>query len=244
MIDWRNIYTHYLKVKEVKVREIGSQYHKHHVVPRYMDRSSKNTKVVLLKLEDHATAHWLLFKLYGKIQDKYAWYMLSGKTERSEEFRKLLSRQTPESIAKMLSSREKNQVWKPNKGEDNGMSKLTEENILHIYSLIKKMYSDREIIEKLKLNVKNGAIHAVRTGAVWNDLWKLHLNRHIPSFFKNGPAGLSARTKLAVFKWIDQGYTITQISRHTKITKYDILYATQGRIWKKIREYYLTNKNK
>lgn len=242
MIQWENIYNRFLESRGDKEKVTGTQYHKHHVIPRYLNRSKDNKKTVSLTVSDHATAHWILYKIYGNIQDKYAWCMLSGKTDESEYYRKLLNRQTPESIDKMLKTRRANNIWKPNYGSKNGMSVLQEKEVLEIYELIKKHYSDIEIVEKLELKVGWGAVHAVRSGDTWTHLWHRHFTHYIPSFFKNGPNGIPGRVKLRIFEWLDKGYTVEQISRHLGVWKYDIKRAQKGHIWKKVKQYYDTYK--
>ena len=61
--------------------------HKHHIIPRHMGGSDELSNLVELTVEEHADAHRLLYEQYGKLQDKIAWLMLSGKTDEAEELR-------------------------------------------------------------------------------------------------------------------------------------------------------------
>lgn len=61
--------------------------HKHHIIPRHMGGSDEPSNLIELTVEEHADAHRLLYEQYGKLQDKIAWLMLSGKTDEAEELR-------------------------------------------------------------------------------------------------------------------------------------------------------------
>lgn len=88
MIDWQEIYKKFLLERKTdKLEEVA---HRHHIVPRYEQGSNEESNLVRLSIEDHATAHWLRYKWLGKQQDKVAWLMLSGKTEKGELERKKL----------------------------------------------------------------------------------------------------------------------------------------------------------
>ena len=62
--------------------------HIHHIIPKHMGGSDEPENLIELTVEEHAEAHRQLFREYGKIQDKIAWKMLSGKTDESEALRK------------------------------------------------------------------------------------------------------------------------------------------------------------
>ena len=85
MIDWQEIYNKFLERK--KTTKLEEVTHKHHIIPRYEQGSDKEDNLVRLTVKDHATAHWLRYKWLGKIQDKIAWLMLSGKTVEGERIR-------------------------------------------------------------------------------------------------------------------------------------------------------------
>lgn len=61
--------------------------HKHHIIPRHMGGSDDPSNLVELTITEHADAHRVLYERYGKIQDKIAWLMLSGKTTEAETLR-------------------------------------------------------------------------------------------------------------------------------------------------------------
>lgn len=78
-------------------------YHNHHIIPRHAGGTDDPSNIIRLTLLEHAEAHKVLFETYGKLEDKLAWLMLSGRTEEGEETRKILSKiasQTPEAREK------------------------------------------------------------------------------------------------------------------------------------------------
>lgn len=64
--------------------------HKHHIVPRHAGGTNDPENLVELSVPAHADAHYQLWQQYGRIEDKLAWLMLSGKTEEAELARKEL----------------------------------------------------------------------------------------------------------------------------------------------------------
>jgi len=85
MINWQEIYNRFLQ--ERKTTKLEEVTHRHHIVPRYEQGDNGEDNLVRLSVKDHATAHWLRYKWLGKLQDKVAWLMLSGKTVEGERLR-------------------------------------------------------------------------------------------------------------------------------------------------------------
>ena len=75
-------------------------YHKHHIIPKHAGGTDDPDNIIRLTIPEHADAHRLLYEQYGRLGDKMAWLMLSGKTEEGELARQELC-QTPEYRAKM-----------------------------------------------------------------------------------------------------------------------------------------------
>lgn len=59
-------------------------YHWHHIIPRHAGGTDEPSNLIRLTVEEHAEAHRLLWEQHGRVQDKLAWLMLSGKTSESE----------------------------------------------------------------------------------------------------------------------------------------------------------------
>lgn len=82
--------------------------HKHHIIPRHMGGSDEPDNLIELTVEEHALAHKTLYETYGRIQDKIAWLMLSGRTTEGERLRKVLSKK---GFHKFLNDPAKKMKW-------------------------------------------------------------------------------------------------------------------------------------
>jgi hypothetical protein len=79
-------------------------YHTHHIIPVHAGGTDDPSNLVRLTIEEHAEAHRLLWEQYGRLGDKVAWLMLSGRTEEGEQARRELIKEAlarPEVKAKM-----------------------------------------------------------------------------------------------------------------------------------------------
>lgn len=83
--------------------------HKHHIIPRHMGGSDEPSNIVELSIEEHAEAHRLLYEQYGKLQDKIAWLMLSGKTTEAENLRIVLAN---EAFQAFVSDPQRSESWR------------------------------------------------------------------------------------------------------------------------------------
>lgn len=68
-----------------------TQYHWHHIIPKHAGGSNEPENLIRLTIPEHAEAHRKLYEEHGRIQDKIAWLMLSGKTDEGEILRKELA---------------------------------------------------------------------------------------------------------------------------------------------------------
>lgn len=86
--------------------------HTHHIIPKHMGGTDDPSNLVELTLQEHAEAHRQLWIQYGKLEDKVAYLMLSGKTEEGEQERKLLAqeRQAQEDVRLKMSIYAKNRT--------------------------------------------------------------------------------------------------------------------------------------
>jgi len=75
-------------------------YHNHHIIPKHAGGADDPSNIVKLTIPEHAEAHRLLWEQYGRLGDKMAWLMLSGKTEEGEQVRIELCR-APEARKKI-----------------------------------------------------------------------------------------------------------------------------------------------
>lgn len=74
-------------------------YHRHHIIPRHAGGTDDPSNLIRLTIAEHAEAHRVLWEQCGRLGNKMAWLMLSGKTEEAEAVRIELCR-TPESRMK------------------------------------------------------------------------------------------------------------------------------------------------
>jgi len=82
--------------------------HTHHIIPRHMGGTDAPSNLIKLTIEEHALAHFNLWKQYGHIEDKIAWQCLSGRTI-TEKDRISLSKS---GFKKFLSDKDKVFKWK------------------------------------------------------------------------------------------------------------------------------------
>lgn len=61
--------------------------HRHHIVPRHMGGDDSEENIIDLPYWAHIEVHKRLWEVYGKLEDKLAYCMLSGKTEEVEKLR-------------------------------------------------------------------------------------------------------------------------------------------------------------
>jgi hypothetical protein len=58
--------------------------HTHHIIPKYMGGTDDPDNLVELTVIDHAIAHLVRWKMFGDDRDKWAWNVLSGRSERND----------------------------------------------------------------------------------------------------------------------------------------------------------------
>jgi hypothetical protein len=123
-------------------------------------------------------------------------------------------------------------------GENHANSILSKEQVIKIYNLIKKHYSNNEIISILNLSIQSGTITNLRYGTTWNHLWHQHFHTPYPGF-PSKTNGVSFRIKMKIVELLDKGYDIEHISKWIKrVNKYDIKYASNKKIWKNVWNIY------
>ena len=66
--------------------------HIHHIVPRHMGGTNDPSNLESLTVEEHAQAHLSLYKEFGKIEDFWAYQLLSHQISVKEGFQKILTK--------------------------------------------------------------------------------------------------------------------------------------------------------
>jgi len=69
--------------------------HKHHIIPKHIGGTNEPSNIVELSIEDHATAHKILYEKYGRWQDRVAWLSLSGIMKDEERIYEILKNSNP-----------------------------------------------------------------------------------------------------------------------------------------------------
>lgn len=98
----------------------------HHIIPKHFGGSNNTENLIKLDIRQHKIAHWLLWKLYQKDQDRLVWYMRSGRYEEGIELRKKIHSEYFENKNKILSE----QLSKSFEIIRNNLPKIKESNQL------------------------------------------------------------------------------------------------------------------
>ena len=69
-----------------------SIYHIHHIIPRHMGGTDDPSNLQSLTVEEHAQAHLSLYEQHGKIEDLWAYQVLSYQITAKEGFQKVLTK--------------------------------------------------------------------------------------------------------------------------------------------------------
>lgn len=117
------------------------------------------------------------------------------------------------------------------KGEENPTSKLTEQQVLKIYDLINKFYTNTEIITELSLPIGVTGMAAIRKGSNWNHTFEREGMINIPSM--NVVKGaLNSREKIEVLKLIEKGIDFKEIQKKYKVQYTDLTRIKEKTLWK------------
>jgi len=100
MINWEEIYKTLLirRGLEQKLENIYTE--RHHIVPRYLGGGNEKENLIRLSLKDHTLAHYVLWRWKGNLQDKVAYLMKGGQTEKGNIERVRLAAEASRKINK------------------------------------------------------------------------------------------------------------------------------------------------
>jgi len=132
-------------------------------------------------------------------------------------------------------------------GESSNTHKVKENEVLQIYEMINKGYTNNEIIEHLKLPIGRTGLAQIRKGKNWNYLFIRENMKIIPSM--NVVEGaLGSQEKIQVMTLIEQGKTNKDIQKMYKLQSTDIERIRNKTLWKMAwnvyENYYKSNQNK
>jgi hypothetical protein len=74
--------------------------HIHHIIPRHMGGTDDPSNLIELTVEEHAEAHMILYREHGKIEDLWAYQLLSNQITAKEGFAKVLTKNAKDTHAK------------------------------------------------------------------------------------------------------------------------------------------------
>jgi hypothetical protein len=123
--------------------------------------------------------------------------------------------------------------YESREGEKASGSKLTESQVLEIYSLIKQFYSNSEIIDILKLDIGLTGMNQIRKGKCWKYLWGQEKMISIPSMKKES-GGLSSPTKIEVVEQIYNGEDIKYLQSKYKLQIADLKRIKEKELWQPV----------
>lgn len=86
--------------------------HIHHIIPKYMGGSDDKNNLVELPIWAHAEVHKRLWEVYGNLEDKIAYCMLSGKSDEAEKLRIDLAKKKYKEWH--LNNKKEVEIWKKN----------------------------------------------------------------------------------------------------------------------------------
>ena len=67
-------------------------YHTHHIIPRHMGGTDDPSNLVRLTVEEHAAAHLKLYEEHDKVEDLWAYQLLSNQLSYEDGFKKVLTK--------------------------------------------------------------------------------------------------------------------------------------------------------
>lgn len=94
--------------------KVGEYYERHHIVPRSMGGSDKQSNIVSLTARQHYLAHWLLYKVHRNSAMATAWYFMrihsSGKRYVSSSFEYARKAHIKHLVGRKLSDEHKEKI--------------------------------------------------------------------------------------------------------------------------------------
>ena len=117
--------------------------HKHHVIPKHAGGTDDPSNIVLLTVEEHASAHKKLYEKYGRWQDKCAWLSLSNQIGK-EEIQKMIASEANKGArsgrrleATLENAKKGNKMWTGQKHSEESKKLIAESN--------KKYWSEQKV---------------------------------------------------------------------------------------------------
>jgi hypothetical protein len=93
MIDWKQVYKKLLLERAYLEKPNGQYTELHHILPRYQGGTDLPENLARLSIKDHTLAHYILWRWQGNLQDRVAYLMKGGQTEKGNMERLRLARE-------------------------------------------------------------------------------------------------------------------------------------------------------
>ena len=126
--------------------------HKHHIIPKHAGGTDDPSNIVELTVSEHAEEHRKLWEEYGRIEDKVAWNMLSGR-KMSEEDRILLAKS---GFSKWRADPGAQVAWRNNIILARASQVITEEHKTNIKKGMLQAWSDGKMDHRIMDRVGRG----------------------------------------------------------------------------------------
>lgn len=91
MINWEGIYNRLILERRFEEKPEDMYTELHHIVPRYLGGGNEKENLARLSLKDHTLAHYILWRWKGNQQDRVAYLMKGGQTEKGNRERIVLA---------------------------------------------------------------------------------------------------------------------------------------------------------
>ena len=110
-VDRNNCYFEFIERCKKKSYPPGTRFHRHHVIPQYLFPKGTRTpeqiafledpsNIVRITFQEHAIAHYLLYKVYGRDEDLTAFYVLRDYENKGRSYLRYLGAKASHKVQK------------------------------------------------------------------------------------------------------------------------------------------------
>ena len=174
--------------------------HRHHIVPRHMGGDDSGENIIDLPYWAHIEVHKRLWEVYGKLEDKLAYCMLSGKTEEAEKLRIQLAKRNYQRWLK--EKPEEVKKWKKNiSNSKKGVKCLPDEHYQKVGNMLRGIPRSQEVKNKIseaKKGISVAQPNQMKTYQITKPNGDIVIIRGLNEFCKS--EGINASNLCAVVK--------------------------------------------
>lgn len=145
-----------------------------------------------------------------------------------------------ESYLKFKKTRLKNKKnYGDYRGENSNCSLLKNNEVINIFNLIKKGYSNEDIYMFYKDRCTLSVIKSIRSGQNWKELFNIHMKVFISSIPSKNITSYRSYQKIKIIELINKNYELQHIHKwFKKISKSDLKRIKNKVIWKPVWKVY------